>query len=174
MKKLYFFFLLPLLLAASCKKEKTSPADKLLPATMTGANTFGCLVNGEPWLPHSGSLWDPSLNVAHGQFPTGEWQLKIGATKDDVKGGGSGDDQAFSINVWDPVVGDNLVQAVFWDFDGCGIYRLDSLSPNNMNITKLDDVNFIASGTFYFILINKECNDTIRVTEGRFDADSHL
>ncbi len=33
------------LISASCKKEKTG-ADGLPPATQTGANTFGCLVNG--------------------------------------------------------------------------------------------------------------------------------
>ena len=36
-----------LLCAASCKKEKIAEIDKLPAATQTGANTFGCLVNGK-------------------------------------------------------------------------------------------------------------------------------
>jgi hypothetical protein len=45
-----------LLLAAllglsQCKKHDPDPLDQLPPATQTGANTFGCLVNGQPWTP---------------------------------------------------------------------------------------------------------------------------
>ena len=44
--------LLPALLGLSqCKKNDPNPVDQLPPATQTGANTFGCLVNGQPWLP---------------------------------------------------------------------------------------------------------------------------
>ncbi len=64
--------------------------------------------------------------------------------------------------------------SIFTDFKGCGFYRVDTLSPHVMTITKLDTINFTASGTFYFTAINDDCKDTIRVAEGRFDADSHL
>ena len=53
MKKILTPFLAILLIAASCKKTKTeseSP-DQLPPITQTGANTFGCLINGNVWLP---------------------------------------------------------------------------------------------------------------------------
>lgn len=59
MKK-YTTFLIVLLattlLAASCKKDKAqddrTELEKLPPITQTGANTFGCLVNGKAWLPN--------------------------------------------------------------------------------------------------------------------------
>ena len=38
-----------LLLTAACKKDKVAPVDQLPPATTTGADTWGCLVNGEVW-----------------------------------------------------------------------------------------------------------------------------
>ncbi len=49
----------PLLLAAllglsQCKHKNPGPAkpeDQLPPATQTGAHTFGCLLNGQPWTP---------------------------------------------------------------------------------------------------------------------------
>lgn len=173
---LLLFLLLPLLLAASCGKEDddSTPSDKLPPATMTGENTFGCLVNGEVWLPHTEAFWDSPLSVVHDTYWVGCDQLKIGARKDNPNVGSPNILQSFSINVWCPKLGDNDVQAVFWDNEGCGIYRLDSISPHILKITKLDTINFIAAGTFSFTVINQDCQDTLRITDGRFDADSHL
>ena len=48
------FLLLFMALLLGYKKNEPAPADpvsKLPPATQTGANTFGCLLNGQPWLP---------------------------------------------------------------------------------------------------------------------------
>jgi hypothetical protein len=48
-------YLLPPALALSlltqCKKADLDPASQLPPATQTGAGTFGCLLNGQPWTP---------------------------------------------------------------------------------------------------------------------------
>ena len=46
---LLIVFTFLLLIASSCKKE--SNKDKLPPATQTGENTFGCLVNGKVFVP---------------------------------------------------------------------------------------------------------------------------
>ena len=53
MKKTLTAFLLISLIAISCKKTKTESesVDQLPPITQTGANTFGCLLNGNVWLP---------------------------------------------------------------------------------------------------------------------------
>ena len=54
MKHAYFLALLlaALLGLSQCKKKRDpAPEDQLPPATQTGANTFGCLVNGQPWTP---------------------------------------------------------------------------------------------------------------------------
>ena len=50
MKNILSITMLALLCAASCKKENKNE-DQLPPATQTGANTFGCLVNGKVWIP---------------------------------------------------------------------------------------------------------------------------
>ena len=50
MKNLKWLLLLPLagiLLSASCKKDRL---DQLPPATQDGRRTFGCLVNGKPFV----------------------------------------------------------------------------------------------------------------------------
>ena len=61
MKEKLFFLLLPLIAAAwllACKKDPKPVILPVLPdytvlppATQTGANTFGCLVDGEVWVP---------------------------------------------------------------------------------------------------------------------------
>ena len=56
MKNLKVFWLGVLALCcifAACKKDKTNedPEDQLPPATQTGTNTFGCLVNGKVYIP---------------------------------------------------------------------------------------------------------------------------
>lgn len=47
------------LLSSSCKKQVIQPVNQLSllpPATQTGANTFGCLVNGQAFVPQNQSL----------------------------------------------------------------------------------------------------------------------
>ncbi len=170
------FLLAALLLAAACDNApEPTPADKLPPATMYGANTFGCLVNGEVWLPHSGSIWDEALNVKHDRGWVGCDQLFIGATK--IYSSEKDIYQEIILNVWCPVLGENdltFLKGVYRDAKGCGRYHLDTLSQHKLFVTRLDTINYIASGTFYFTAINDDCQDTIRITEGRFDADSHL
>lgn len=80
------FLLVPLALLglSQCKKNEPAPADQLPPATQTGANTFGCLPNGQPWTP-SGSngtdnykvIYDPgyaggSLDIRAYRYPPGQ------------------------------------------------------------------------------------------------------
>ena len=58
----------------------------------------------------------------------------------------------------------------FTDYISCGFYYLDTLSPRTINISCLNTSENIVSGTFQFTVIHFDCQDTIRVTEGRFDT----
>ncbi len=178
MKKAVFPFLgFTLLLSLSCEKKNIFNPE-LPPATMTGANTFGCLVNGEVWRPYVETLaFGLRLNVKHDRGWVDCDQLHIGARK--LKLGEDSLFQEFNINVWCPILGENKItpsKGVFHFFhQPCGYrYRVDTLSPYIMNITTLDTLNNIASGTFEFTAIHDGCQDTLKITEGRFDADSSL
>ena len=70
------FLLLTCLLAvpllwAGCETTTPTPEQQLPGLTTTGENTFGCLVNGEAWLPEGGeSFWagqqvDQSISSAY-------------------------------------------------------------------------------------------------------------
>ncbi len=178
--------LVPLLLAAllglsQCKDHDPdpSPADQLPPATQTGANTFGCLVNGQPWLP-SGFIGTSS---------------NYRVTYDPSYSGGSLQIRAFRLI-------DNLPEANYIFLDGSQIDKVgnypigstgsagvsyvtglrsgpcQSYKPSNnisgfymtgrLTITRLDMSKGIISGTFAFTLAQPGC-DTLKVTQGRFD-----
>ena len=183
-KTVYTLCLFLSLLSFSCEKQgllNPEPPDELPPATTEGANTFGCLVNGEVWRPYveGANIWESALNVKHDRWWPDCDQLHIGATRKYF-----GEDslyQSIVINVWCPELGVNNItptRGVFLDFyldPSCSYrYHVDTLSPYLIDITRLDTENNIASGTFEFTAINNECQDTLRITEGRFDADSSL
>jgi hypothetical protein len=51
---LSIIFIAFVLMASGCKKNNNSnnsPIDQLPPATQIGANTFGCLINGQAFTP---------------------------------------------------------------------------------------------------------------------------
>lgn len=52
--KNYVFLFFTLLLLCCCNNDddgSTDPVDQLPPATQIGANTFGCFLDGEPFIP---------------------------------------------------------------------------------------------------------------------------
>ena len=66
---------------------------------------------------------------------------------------------------------EQLAQFSIDDNSGFCIYEWYDTIPNHnayLNITKLDKVNRIVSGTFEFALIKTGCKE-VRITQGRFD-----
>ncbi len=182
MKKTIFTFLaFALLLSFSCEKQNIlnpEPPDELPPITMTGENTFGCLVNGEVWRPYTESIWESAIYAKHDRGWVDCDQLFVSGIKRLTANSGEKISQTMTLNVWCPVLGKNNItpaKGAYVCYQPCACsYDVDTLSPYVMNITKLDIVNNIASGTFEFTAISKECHDTVRITEGRFDVDSSL
>ena len=68
MKQFLLIILSLILLSSSCRKNKTNePVDQLPQETQTGANTFGCLVDGKVFLPIGNPLSGP-IKKAQYQF----------------------------------------------------------------------------------------------------------
>jgi hypothetical protein len=159
-------------LSQCSKKDDPDPIDQLPPATQTGANTFGCLVNGQPWTPK-------------GYNGTGNYSVAV----DPTYHGGNIDVRAYRYT-------DDLLQSIILGGDSInkpGSYSLaassrsifftDMRAPSTcqnfdgstkqyrrgtLTITRLDLQAGIVSGTFDFVLAKPGC-DTIKVTQGRFD-----
>jgi len=185
MKRLLSFLTVLLLFiclsSSSCKKDKSkNPIDQLPPETQTGANTFGCLVDGKVFKPAGSGLSGPNLAGTYQYIgntdPYGYVFAVSGTNKkdpDNITG------VAFVFDSVEMKVGVYpLVQRK--NGQGMGQYRIDQRNgqfsqyyTNNivtgvLNLKKFDLTNQIASGTFWFNAINDK-GDTVKVTDGRFD-----
>lgn len=174
MKNIIVIATLMLLCAASCKKDKASE-DQLPPATQTGANTFGCLVNGKvfvskgydgtsrpnPYLQYDiGFDGKPYFNIKATHFSNNNYVGEIFIAFGSVMSTGNypvPDYFNFSVG-WFNTIGD------------CGTMTFDTTLKKwgGGLITTLDIPNRIISGTFDFKYKTMRC-DTVRITNGRFD-----
>jgi len=184
MKTLHSILLILLsftLLSSSCKKHVIQPVNQLSllpPATQTGANTFGCLVNGQAFVPKNRSILQGPILQCNYIYTTGGYHLT-------VAGGNKNSDGSIT----DIVVGtDSLAVAqgetltfktfvtgnaqasytLFYYTGGENDYETNNTVYGQLTITKLDPVKQIVSGTFYFNAVNS-AGDTVKITDGRFD-----
>ena len=166
-----------ILLCSSCKKNKpVNPIDQLPPETQTGANTFGCLVDGKVFLPKGDPFGGP-IKKAQYQFVNGKQGFGISGSLSDGNEsklvGIIGDSITITMGTF------NLTSLNLGKFRGGYSYmNLTMASPmqyetNEINrgelrITKFDTVNQIVSGTFWFDAKNSS-GLIVQVREGRFD-----
>ena len=165
--------LLPLLGALlSCRKDAPSPVDQLPPATQTGANTMGCLVNGQPWIPagnNGSSNYAVSYDGFGGTFylTAYRYQQSIANTHQSIS--------LFATRLYSPKtysLKDSInTRAKFYRrATGCDMssQQADIYCKGTLTITRMDLQAGILSGTFDFVLAKPGC-DTVRITNGRFD-----
>jgi hypothetical protein len=159
-----------------CCKEKTATNTDipgLPPATQTGANTLGFLLNGVPWVPEGPNNlsmdYDPGFN---------DGILGIVAYRKILYV----DNSVFSFGIQDsinfmtfpktiPVSKSSLAQFSFTDKAFCERIHYDTtvFRSGELIITLLDNRNRVISGKFNTVLYNPICGDTIKITNGRFD-----
>jgi hypothetical protein len=146
----------------------------LPPATQIGANTFGFLLNGQPWVPqgNNGSGNNLSIDFDLG-FNNGSFGISAYKATTHI-------DEDFGIGAWNlnlevfPCViklnNINRSNASFYTTTNCWLSSRDSgtLKSGLFYIDKLDKQNNIIAGRFEFILEKSGC-PTITVTKGRFD-----
>ncbi len=180
LRKLPLYLALLLLTQCSqCKHDDPAPADpanQLPPATQTGANTFGCLVNGQPYLPsgYNGTtnyavLYDPSFRGGSMDLRTYRYTGTDANTQQSIIIGGDSINQTGTYNLTS--TGPRGV--VFLDRNKpapCSRFAGGSIvyTKGSLTITRLDRQAGILSGTFSFTLAQPGC-DTVKVTQGRFD-----
>ncbi len=177
-RSVYFF--LWLISLFSCKKS--GPSAVLPPITETGANTFGCNVNGQVWVPYfrcfnGGNeltyniqpIYDTSvlpifIAIDAGNYANGETFFifqQNSSNSDHIYGTGN-------------IVDSLLIHYVAGSGTEYTNYQINpgQNSPRYLQISKLDTVNKIVSGTFAFTLYGTSginTLDSVVITDGRFD-----
>ncbi len=172
MKKIFLVITLTTLLAC-CNRDDNptptpTPVSQLPPATLTGANTFGCLIDGEVFKP---GLTNNSYNCFY-QLVGGEYYFLVTAnnSKNNItKGIFVGTEkktisQGQTLNLYERVSG-NAWGTYFLNSDP---YTTNIINTGELKITKLDFTNNIVSGTFWYDVKDNQ-NVIHQIRDGRFD-----
>ncbi len=186
MKQQSFIALLSVLILVSCQKDKWLEKYPGLPdATRTGSNTAGCLLNGEVWVADKDYFWaDRAVYAQYGDnHSIGKDQKFILRLDREISFNDNELEIDERINITlKPLK--NVGKQKYSNFEkfeiefgainkgkGVKIYALDTRVEPFLNITRLDTVKKVISGTFDFRLKERDdINDTIRLSKGRFDA----
>jgi hypothetical protein len=171
--------------------ENNDPQDQLPPITQTGANTFGAIVDGRPFVPKGTISFNPlgTRNKELGVFVGSDFFDKNGDDKWFITTFNSEDNPNTYIYIYLPTLVNSPKDFIIKKSDGserndlpnAHIYCLINkgefqyLSFENsgvLNFSKIDIVNGFYAGTFNVKLKNKDDeNDMIQITDGRFDIN---
>ncbi|WP_372758099.1 DUF6252 family protein [Mariniflexile sp.] len=164
-----------LLIFNCCDKkddEPKNPIDQLPPATQIGANTAGCLVNGEAIFPKGSGLifqifYTNGLNF--GLFIANEKAnndriINLASLNESLQVG-----QTYQLKEY--AENSKYGEYVIRDFPISETqYQTTATVTGELKITHHDFNNAIISGTFWFDAIDSEGN-IVEVREGRFDGE---
>ncbi|MBX9782898.1 MAG: hypothetical protein K2X48_06380 [Chitinophagaceae bacterium] len=174
--KILYTCLCFVLLSAQCKKSKQPKTDTpgLPPATQTGANTFGFLLNGQPWIPqgNNGSGNNLSINydpgMSFGTFSIAAYKVIPSAVNDNFIGLGID-----SLNFYKEghiyILTKDAGFRAGLDINNCFMMSNISVvsSSGFLYLDKYDKVNRIIAGRFE-LNISGSCGN-FTWTKGRFD-----
>ena len=155
----------------SCDKDNdkpTNPVSQLPPATQTGENTFGCLINGEPFVVSNTSnqtaIYQDGGLLIGGQKNINNNLTQVSMFISEANIGAIiAENNSYVLNSNSVPKGEYYIEN-----QNC-FYFTSSNYTGSLMITKIDNINFIISGKFEFKSISENCADIINITNGRFD-----
>jgi hypothetical protein len=199
-KYLYFLGLILLIaLITACGNDDIpqpapEPQPTLPPITSNGSGTFGAMINGEVWVPKYHTTWGADLYTPGVSYS--EIDLKNLGIYRGIFGLGAGQyypetntdvllrffvDTVYSIGEYKFtafLIPNNYsttyekykkhIDDVYDEY-----YILRNPSVNKLNITRLDTVNNIISGTFEVDLLDTITGNIMEIRDGRFDLTYH-
>ncbi len=161
-------FIVIVLSSSTCKKS-VEEISKLPAITQEGKNTFGCLINGKAWVSQGNDNPYPNLRVivdpADSLIDIRAYSIQ-NAEKSELF---FGSNITKGVGVFQFKIKGKVSLGIF-RINGCYITSSDSIyRKGDLKITKYDLQNGILSGEFDCIIYAPSCNDTVRITNGRFD-----
>jgi len=192
LKKVNNLILLLIVLSLSMTSCKSDDEDvftpSLPPITQTGANTFGCYIDGKLLVPRDGegTFNSPSHGIYYhtaGNYPNYLFdEIEVNNYKGNTKliihivGLHQNEEGLYEIKNSNCLssVDANLTTNLFYVYKDKVTqetkYYCSIENTGTLTITKYDIPNRIVSGTFSCTAVNKDdSNDTIQITDGRFD-----
>jgi hypothetical protein len=173
MKKIFLLAaLLPLL--TTCTKP-----DPLPPVTEVGAHTFGCYVNGKPFVPsRARGVLNAYPPIEYGFMDLqGGRYFNIMATADGGQGFFFLIKDATKVGRYKvdhdarPFTNDSYTPGYIQYVEGGVGYVTTSTHAGWVNITRCDTINWIISGTFELRAYSPVTKQTVNITDGRFDLN---
>jgi hypothetical protein len=175
MKPIYAYLSIALLigmLSLQQCQEETPPLtelEKLPPATQSGKNTFGCLVDGKAWVIEG-------TTDAQSDYQMGTLSVFAGVLN-------SAFYSNISFYIADPDLSEKTYQfreiinqpgnqyALYYDHRTSCEFATTAEYNGAVTITHLDRSRHIISGTFQFEIYSADCIKVTKVTDGRFDIE---
>ena len=167
---------------AKCEKENPIDSNNnnipgLPPATQTGANTFGCLVNGVPWVPQGNDGGTTNLSIDYDDgldnglfnvyakrilsFPKPSTSIRFGILD-------SMNFKTLPIRLEISKTSKGYINYSIIDSCFLNPYESSTKASGEIIVTQHNKSKRFISGTFEATLIKEIC-DTIKITKGRFD-----
>ncbi len=160
-------------LLSSCENDDDTGSDcsgiECLPlATQSGAGTFGCLVNGEPYVDLTGrfncfyqrSNESYTFSIRTRRNLDALSQMRLASEQQTIS-----EEVVFPLNENTP--GEFYAEISYQDqMEGA---ETTSMNDGYIFFTRFDDSENIVSGTFEFTIVD-EFGNTYEVTDGRFDS----
>ena len=183
MKNLILILLSALTLSCCDKDDEKpkNPIDQLPPATETGANTAGCLVNGKAFLPKGSSQFGPTLSCFYQQDQDG-YHLGLSIVEKTYA-----ENKSVNISLNPQQLNENTTYNLVAISNGTSNYNSNFgqfIIVNNVSsdirynttatvigefkVAKLNIQQRIISGTFWYDAINTS-GEKVEVRGGRFD-----
>ena len=170
MKKL--FLLAAIALTLSCCNKDDDTTESLPPATQTGAGTFACNVNGRAFIDTSGGYFNCFYQLVDGDYYFG------------IQGQDDDEMRTVVLSTTAKSISENEILLLLENIDGHawggGRFNTDSIVGDasytnsqytgELSISKLDFVNNIVSGTFWFDIEHPVTGETVEIRNGRFDT----
>jgi len=182
--------ILSLFILQGCSEKDNGFTPTLPPITQTGANTFGCYIDGKLLTPRDGTgtfnvpdrgmrFWRSPNEFEYNELSIHDFKSGTGGLMDihiqNLHAIGKGSYIINESNCQDGIDANPTIniRCRWWD-EASQSYKWYCSIENggNLTITRYDADNFIVSGTFHCTAQNRDDpNDIIEITQGRFDID---